>query len=104
MNTSPFGLPFRHGRKSRANFKAEQRMYGFKMSRGIVVTLCCAAIVVMLMALVVADYLVDTYGHASILVAVLASLIVAVTVAIPYWQALCMCARKAHRLAEQNKS
>ena len=70
----------------------------------IVVTLCCAAIVVILMALVVADYLVDTYGHASILVAVLASLIVAVTVAIPYWQALCMCARKAHRLAEQNKS
>ena len=57
---------------------AEQRMYGFKMSRSVVI-FCCAAIVVTLMALVVADHLVDTYGHASILVTVLASLIVAVT-------------------------
>ena len=80
---------------------AEQRMYGFKMSRSVVVILCCAAIVVTLMALLVADYLVDTYGHASILVAVLASLIVAVTVAIPYWQARRMCARKAQRPAPQ---
>jgi hypothetical protein len=78
-------------------------MYGFKMSTGVVVTLCCAAIVVILMALVVADYLFDTYGHASILVAVLASLIVAVTVAVPYWQAQRMCARKAQHLAEQQK-
>jgi uncharacterized PurR-regulated membrane protein YhhQ (DUF165 family) len=80
---------------------AEQRMYRFKMSRGIVVRLCCAAIIVILMALIVADYLVDTYGHASILVAVLASLIVAVTVAVPYWQAQRMCARKARRQAAQ---
>ena len=78
-------------------------MYGFKMSRGVIVMLCCAAIVVILMALVVADYLVDTYGHASVLVAVLASLIVAITVAIPYWQAQRLCARKARRLAAQHK-
>jgi len=79
---------------------AEQGMYGFKMSRSVVL---CAAIVITLMALVVAGYLVDTYGHASILVAVLASLIVAVTVAVPYWQAQRMCARKAQRLAAQQK-
>jgi hypothetical protein len=82
---------------------AEQRIYGFQMSRGVVVVLWCAAIVVILMALVVADYLFDTYGHASILVAVLASLIVAVTVALPYWQAQRMCARKAQRLAAHQK-
>jgi fucose 4-O-acetylase-like acetyltransferase len=103
MNTSLFGLQFRHGRKSRANFMAERRTYGFKMSRSVVVMLCCTAIVVTLMVLVVAGYLVDTYGHTSILVAVLASLIVAVTVAIPYWQAQRMCARKAQRLAAQQK-
>jgi hypothetical protein len=65
--------------------------------------LCCAAIVVTLMALVVADYLVDTYRHASILVAVLASLIVAVTVVIPYWHGQRMCARKAQRLPAEQK-
>jgi fucose 4-O-acetylase-like acetyltransferase len=103
MNTGLLGVQFRHGRKLGVNFMTEHRMYGFKMSRGVVVMLCCAAIVVTLMALVVANYLVDTYGHASILVAVLASLIVAVTVAIPYWQAQRMCARKAQRLAAQQE-
>lgn len=82
---------------------AEQSIYGFRISRGVVVMLCCAAIAVSLMALVVADYLVDTYGHAGALVAVLASLIVALTVAVPYWQAQRMCARKAQRLAAQQK-
>jgi FtsH-binding integral membrane protein len=81
----------------------EQRIYGFKTSRSIVVTLSCAAIVITMMALAVANYLRDTYSHASILVAVLASLIVAVTVAIPYWQARRMCARKAQRFAAQEK-
>jgi hypothetical protein len=81
----------------------QQRVYGSKMSGHVVVMLCCAVIVVTLMALIVADYLVDTYGHSSILVAVLASLIVAVTVAVPCWQARRMCARKAKRLtAQQN--
>jgi hypothetical protein len=47
---------------------AERRTYGFKMSRSVVVMLCCTAIVVTLMVLVVAGYLVDTYGHTSILV------------------------------------
>ena len=75
----------------------------FKMNKGHVVMLCCAAIAVILMALVVAEYLVDTYGHASLLVVVLASLIVAVTVAIPYWQAQRMCARKAKRFVPLEK-
>lgn len=74
-------------------------MYPFKMNKGLVLMLCCAATAVTLMALVVAGYLVNTYGHASLLVAVLASFIVALTVAIPYWQAQRMCARKAKRLA-----
>ena len=78
-------------------------MYRFKMSKSLVVTLCCAAIVVVLMALIVAEYLVDTYGHASLLAVVLASLIVAVTVAVPYWQAQRMCARKAKRLVPLEK-
>jgi FtsH-binding integral membrane protein len=81
----------------------EKLMKGFQMGRGLAVALGGATIVVTVMALVVAQYLVDTYGHASILVAVLASLIVAVTVAVPYWQAKRMCARKAHRLAAQQK-
>jgi hypothetical protein len=55
------------------------------------------------MALVVADYLFDTYRHANILVAALASLIVAVTIAIPYWQGQRMCAQKAQRLAAEQK-
>jgi len=80
---------------------AEHRMYGFKMSAGVVVASCCAAIMVTLMALVVAGYLVNTYGHAGSLVAVLASLIVAVTVGIPYWHTQRMCARKAQRLSPQ---
>jgi len=81
----------------------EQRRYGFRMSRGVVILLCCAAIAVILMALVVADYLFDTYRHANILVAALASLIVAVTIAIPYWQGQRMCAQKAQRLAAEQK-
>jgi len=76
-------------------------MYRFKMNKRLVVMLCCAAIAVM--ALVVAGYLIDTYGHASLLVVVLASLIVAVTIAVPYWQAQRMCARKAKRLVPLQK-
>lgn len=71
------------------------------MSKGVVSALCGATIAVTVMMLVVALYLVDTYGHASILVAFLATLIVAATVAIPYWQAQRLCARRAHRLAAQ---
>ena len=82
---------------------AEKRMDGLRMSNGAVIALCGATIVVTVMALVVVQYLVDTYGHASILVAVLASLIVAVTIAVPYWQAQRMCARKAKRLAAQQE-
>jgi hypothetical protein len=78
-------------------------MGSLKVSGGVIVALGAVAIVVTVMALIVANYLVDTYGHASILVAILASLIVAATVAIPYWQAQRMCARKAHRLAGQQK-
>jgi hypothetical protein len=62
------------GVSRRASSMAEHRMCGFKMSTGVVVAFCCAAIMVTLMALVVAGYLVDTYGHAGSLVAVLASL------------------------------
>jgi hypothetical protein len=76
-------------------------MGSFKMSRGVVISLCGATIGVTAMALVVAGYLFDTYSHASIVVAALATLIVAATIAIPYWTAQRMCARKAHRLAAQ---
>lgn len=76
-------------------------MHGFKMSKSAVLSLCGAAIVVIMMALVIADYLTDTYGHASIRVSVLASLIVAVSIAVPCWYAQRSCARKAQRLATQ---
>jgi hypothetical protein len=76
-------------------------MGSFKMSRGVVISLCGATMGVTAMALVVAGYLFDTYSHASLVVAALATLIVAVTIAIPYWMAQRMCARKAHRLAAQ---
>jgi len=82
---------------------SKHRIYGFNMSGRIVVMLCGAAIVVILMALVVTNYLVDTYGHASIRVGLLASLIVAGTVAASYWQGRRMCARKAQRLVMQEK-
>jgi hypothetical protein len=73
-------------------------MGGFKMSMGVVIG---AATAVIVMALVVAGYLFDTYTNASLVVAALATLIVAVTIAIPYRAAQRMCARKAHRLAPQ---
>jgi membrane protein CcdC involved in cytochrome C biogenesis len=82
---------------------AAQRIHRFTISRSVVVALCSAAIVVILMALLVADYLVDTYSHASPAVGVLASLIVAIAVAVPYWQAQRMCARKAQRAAQDNR-
>jgi hypothetical protein len=73
-------------------------MSGFKMSMGVVIS---AATAVIVMALVVAGYLFDTYSNASLVVAALATLIVAVTIAIPYRAAQRMCARKTHRLAAQ---
>jgi uncharacterized integral membrane protein len=69
------------------------------MSRGMVVALCAAAFLVAAMALVVVGYLFNTYSHASLIVAGLSSLIVAATIAIPYWAAQRMCARKAQRTA-----
>jgi len=69
------------------------------MSRGMVIALCASAIAVAAMALIVTGYLLNTYSNASMIVAGLASLIVAATVAIPYWAAQRMCARKAQRLA-----
>jgi hypothetical protein len=74
-------------------------MAGVTMSRGMVVALCPSAIAVAAMALIVAGYLFNTYSNASMIVAVLASSIVAATIAIPYWAAQRMCARKAQRLA-----
>ena len=59
-------------------------MGSFKMSRGVVISHCGATIGVTAMALVVAGYLFDTYSHASLVVAALATLIVAVTIAIPH--------------------
>jgi protein-S-isoprenylcysteine O-methyltransferase Ste14 len=69
------------------------------MSRGALIVLCGATIVVAAMALIVAGYLFNTYSNASIIVAGLATLIVAASIAIPYWAAQRMCARKAQRLA-----
>jgi hypothetical protein len=69
-----------------------------KMSMGVAIG---AATGVIVMVLVVAGYLVDTYSHASLVVAALATLIVAFTIAIPYRAAQRMCARKAHRVAAQ---
>jgi protein-S-isoprenylcysteine O-methyltransferase Ste14 len=69
------------------------------MSRGALIVLCGATIVVVVMALIVADYLFNTYSNASLIVAGLATLIVAASIAIPYWAAQRMCERKAQRLA-----
>jgi protein-S-isoprenylcysteine O-methyltransferase Ste14 len=74
-------------------------MAGVTMSRGALIVLCGATIVVAAMALIVAGYLFNTYSNASIIVAGLATLIVAASIAIPYWAAQRMCARKAQRLA-----
>jgi hypothetical protein len=63
-----------------------------------VIALCGSAIAIAAMALIVAGYLLNTYSNASMIVAGLASLIVAATIAIPYWAAQRMCARKAQRL------
>jgi protein-S-isoprenylcysteine O-methyltransferase Ste14 len=73
-------------------------MGNFKLSMGVVIG---AATGVIVMALVVAGYLFDTYSNASLVVAALATLLVAVTIAIPYWAAQRMCARKTHWLAAQ---
>jgi hypothetical protein len=69
------------------------------MSRAALIVLCGATILVAAMALIVADYLLNTYSNASIIVAGLATLIVIASIAIPYWAAQRMCARKAQRLA-----
>jgi hypothetical protein len=74
-------------------------MAGVTVSRGAVIALCGATIVVAAMALIIAGYAFNTYSNASIIVAGLATLIVAATIAIPYWAAQRMCARKAQRLA-----
>ena len=57
------------------------------------VTLGIAMILVSLMGLIVIDYLLETYGRSSLPVVVLASLIVAATVCVSYWQGKRICAR-----------
>lgn len=57
------------------------------------VTLGVAMILVSLMGLIVVDYLLETYGRSSLPVVVLASLIVAATVCVSYWQGKRICAR-----------
>jgi protein-S-isoprenylcysteine O-methyltransferase Ste14 len=74
-------------------------MAGVTMNRGALIVLCGATIVVAAMALIVAGYLFNTYSNATIIVAGLATLIVAASIAIPYWAAQRMCARKGQRLA-----
>jgi hypothetical protein len=74
-------------------------MAGVTMSRGALIGLCGATIMVVAMALIVAGYLFNTYNNANIIVAGLATLIVAASIAIPYWAAQRMCARKRQRLA-----
>jgi glycerol-3-phosphate acyltransferase PlsY len=68
------------------------------MSRGALIVLCGATIVIAAMVVIVAGYLFNTYSNASMIVAGLATLIVAASVAIPYWAAQRMLARKAQRL------
>ena len=74
-------------------------MRGLNLSRGVIVALCVAMVLVTAMALVVVGYSHDIYTKASLIVAVLSTLIVAATIAIPYKAAQRMCARKAERLA-----
>jgi hypothetical protein len=70
-----------------------------KLRGTVMVPLCVAMILVSLMGLVVVDYLFETYGQSSLPVVILASLIVATTVCVSYWQGKRVCARK--RLAAQ---
>jgi type VI protein secretion system component VasK len=74
-------------------------MAGVMVSRGAVIALCSAMIVVAPMAIIILGYVFNTYSNASIVVAGLATLIVAATIVIPFWAAQRMCARKAQRLA-----
>jgi len=74
-------------------------MRSFNLSRGVMIRLCVAMILVTAMALVVVGYLFDIYTKASLIVAALSTLIVAATIAIPYKIAQRMCARKSQRLA-----
>ena len=69
------------------------------MTRARLVVLCGVAAIIMTMALIIVGYLLNTYRNATLLVAGLATLIVATTIAIPYWAAQRMCARKAERVA-----
>ena len=69
------------------------------LRRGAVIALCGATIVVAAMALIIAGYVFNTYSNATLIVAGLATLIVAATIVVPYWAAQRMFARKAQRLA-----
>ena len=79
----------------------ERRLSDLKFGRERVVTLCCAAMVVSIMGLILADYLFQTYVQSSIQVVFLASLIVAATVGVSYWQGRRICARKSKQLTVQ---
>ena len=57
------------------------------------IAFCVAMILVSLVGLVVIDYLFETYGRSSLPVVVLASLIVAATLCVSYWQGKRICAR-----------
>jgi glycerol-3-phosphate acyltransferase PlsY len=74
-------------------------MGSINLGGGRMIRFWVAMILVTAMALVVVGYLFDIYSKASLIVAVLATLIVAATIAIPYKAAQRMCARKAERLA-----
>jgi Kef-type K+ transport system membrane component KefB len=74
-------------------------MFGFKMSGSVAIAVGIAMIAVTAMALVVVGYLLDIYSEANLIVAALATLIVAAAIFIPYKAAQRMCARKHQRPA-----
>jgi hypothetical protein len=71
-----------------------------KLRGAVIVPLGVGMILVSLVGLVVVDYLFETYGQSSLPVVILASLIVAATVSVSYWQGKRICARK--RLAARS--